>query len=112
MASLERADTTEVRHFALEVLWRGPSYFQMKWEGFQNPPSRARFRLMKRKLPPRQGWETYKFRATFKQVSVGGGGGDLVANVAFHMTVEVNFLDGGQEQAITYQTVVLRKHQR
>lgn len=68
--------------------------------------------MNRRKLPPRQGWETYTFRAAFKPVVTGGGGSDLVADVAFHMTVEVNFLDGGEEQAVRYQTVVLRKMQR
>ena len=64
------------------------------------------------KLPPRQGWETYKFHAKFEEVAMAAGGGDVVVNVAFRMSVEVNFLDGGKNQAVHYKTVVLRKHRR
>ena len=63
------------------------------------------------KLPARRGYETYQFTASFEQISSGGGAG-VVANAAFHLTVEVNFLDGGERQAVKYQTIVLRKLDR
>lgn len=51
---------------------------------------------------------TYTFFATFTPVSRSGQG-DLAANTAFHLDVEVNYLEAGADQAEKFHTIVLRK---